>query len=568
MFNPKAFLVGLALTILLVPALPARAMPGQAEDKDPARISFYTVGPYSDLPVAAVDSRTLIKHGLSITHITYLVKNRYPERSEVGVNLHLPTAAVLTGFGYCYKRRFIKGKMFDTNEAWKVYTAVTSRGRDPGIMDRPTDRDYHAQVYPVEARHNLKVVLEISAALTHDGDRVHCEVPLSDASAHVHMHSTMTCAGMSGRPTSNIDGMVRRANGTVLALDTNVDGPSSWDVSFPTKRATEPCVASTFSARSGRDDGYYAVYVDTANKPAGPVSVSGGVPGSVQTKVVDNGVYVFGRYRQSGDLTLKAEPSEGNAAYSLTTHLSSGWVDEGSNVAAKLWADREIASMQGSGNPSNRAQVVSMSQRYLVVSNYTALLAIPNEVMSYYKKVLAKQQVQTNTQQIGGGGGDPYISVKAPADASRVVAVLPDARIVDLQFDPSKQAWTGRFDLPLDAPAGPFRVTVIVVHRDGKLSRFDLSYDNRQSGTTAKDAGALTSTPGGQVPVRIEGDDIARAVAIAPWGERVDLKSTDDAWTGTLTVPSDWPSGASHIQVILLDGAHNRTEVDLDLTVD
>jgi hypothetical protein len=66
----------------------------------------------------------------------------------------------------------------------------------------------------------------------------------------------------------------------------------------------------------------------------------------------------------------------------------------------------------------------------------------------------------------------------------------------------------------------------------------------------------------------VTGQGIARAVAVLPWGERMDLTETGDGgWAASGRVPADWPKGTSRITLVLLDGAHDRTEVSLDLDV-
>ena len=70
--------------------------------------------------------------------------------------------------------------MYDTDEAWKIYTAVTSRGRDPGIMDRPSPQDYHAQIYPSRGRGTTCASSSDSRqALTTDRAGSHFKLPLT-----------------------------------------------------------------------------------------------------------------------------------------------------------------------------------------------------------------------------------------------------------------------------------------------------------------------------------------------------------------------------------------------------
>ncbi len=141
--------LSLAFAALLIGILAPHSV--LAQSTDGAALNIYNENPWRQLPLKEIRSHTVIAGPVAKTQIAYVVENKNTERSEVGLNFHVPLDTVLTAFGYYYKGRFIHGKMYDTDEAWKIYTAVTSRGRDPGIMNRDSAQDYHVQVYPVEA---------------------------------------------------------------------------------------------------------------------------------------------------------------------------------------------------------------------------------------------------------------------------------------------------------------------------------------------------------------------------------------------------------------------------------
>ena len=260
--------------------------------------------------------------------------------------------------------------------------------------------------------------------------------------------------------------------------------------------------------------------------------------------------------------------SQGRLPLRFTVPLSGTVAPEHDNPAAGLWADKRIAALQADHTRSHRTQVVSLSKRFTVVSQYTALLAIPAEELAYYHKVLAHQKIGTNTRAVGGGGGDPYIAVKASADALQVVAVFPNGDVKNLLFNTSKNLWDGRFDIPFGTPSGEYRVTVIVVHKNGERSRFALVYQYLTDGPKVDTLTALRARPGGPFRLAVTGKSIARAVAVLPWGTRVDLAASGGGgWGVSGRVPADWPKGTSLITLVLLDGAHDRTEVSLDLDV-
>ena len=69
----------------------------------------------------------------------------------------------------------------------------------------------------------------------------------------------------------------------------------------------------------------------------------------------------------------------------------------------------------------------------------------------------------------------------------------------------SKALWDGRFDIPFGTPAGEYRVTVIVVHRDGTRTRFALLYQYLTGGPTVSRLDTLRAAPGGPFRLSVSG---------------------------------------------------------------
>ena len=572
----------LCLALAAVPFGPALAQEGS-----PGSFEVYTVGAYSPLPVKEIHSRTVIDGPVAQTRLTYLIGNKNPDRSEIGFNLYVPQGTVLHAFGYFYKGRFIPGKMYDTDEAWKIFTAVTSRGRDPGIMDRPTAQDYHVQVYPVEAGRDLRVIVDLTQMLSTDAAGAHFELPLTQGEAYyeqrrtadqkrapVEVQSETVVRGHVARDVTDNYGAAATTQGgdAVLRLRRAMTPDKNWRVTI--RRRVSGPARSLYSALSGSRGGFYALTVTTPYplvRPRVALSSSPGTDLSLPTRFGTIPAYgnlsLAGTYRRPETVRVTVTSARHRPLH-FRVRLGGGQVPERQNPAAICWADKRIAALQDGGRPQARAGVVALSKRFTVVSRFTALLAIPREELDYYKKVLARQNISTNTRVTGGGGGDPYIAVKAPADARQVVAVFPTGDVKDLTYDVTRHVWDGRFDIPFGTPAGDFHVTVIVVHQDDTRSRFVLVYRNLLSGPQATGLTTLHAQAGSPVAVQVSGMGIARAVAVAPWGERTELSPIDGDWQTALHVPASWPLGTSQITLVLLDGAHDRTEVTLDLDVE
>lgn len=557
-------------------------------------IEIHNRDTYAPMPIKTLTAKTLVDGPVARTRITYLIENKNTARIEATVNLFVPENTVLTGFGYYYGERFIPGKMYDKDEAWKIYSAVTSRGRDPGIMDRPTSQEYHAQIFPVEPNNDLKVIIELTQAVRMDSEGSHLEVPITqgqyygnrgnyreiqvEAAVTVRNHTTDEITENIGANASpEVAELVTRRDtqeGAYLGLRRTFNPTENWRLQI--RRETKGLAKSIFSRMVGRREGYYALAISPPRELENPRLVLRSRPGtrhSMPNRFDDTAAYesllVVGRYTRPQRLWVTVL-SDNADPISLNVDLSGEEVESvGENPAAALWADKWIDALSNANRRDFRNDIIKLSQRFMVISSFTALLAIPQEELDYYRNVLAKQKVKTNTEWTGGGGGDPYIEVRAHADASRVTAIFPNGDIKELTFDALKSAWSGRFDIPFGTPEGDYRVTIVVVHKTGERTRFVLVYKNLLSAPQVLATSTiLTAKRGAPLAVSVSGKGISRAVAVAPWGERAELSAKTGPWQGTLTVPATWQAGNQSITVVLFDGAHNRTEVTLDVDIE
>ena len=570
---PRRFHIPAGVCALLIFMLASLARAGH--DDPSASIYPYNRDTGEHMPVKSLTCRAVIEGPVARMHYKYVIDNHFTERVEVCFNLHLPEDTLLTGFGYYYKDRFIKGVMYDKQKAWEIYQAVTSRGRDPGVMDRDSERDYHTQVYPVEPKHDLVIEVDLLQVVGSEPAGLFHDLPLvmseKEKPIQVDMRVEWRDVTAPSFKTNygSLDRVTQQSAASVLQLSGKIKPAANWVITK--KRPSSGTVYSLYSGMTGHRQGFYLLMVSpgqTLVNPHARIINHAGTNLSMPTvfgEVPEKGqLFITGRYKKPGKLRVELNDSNGRRI-TVNTVLSSARLK--SNYAAPLWADKRIAQLQSNYSKDWRKEIIKLSQRYNVMSEFTSLLAIPKEELDYYKKVLAKENVNTNTDSVGGGGGDPWISVKAPENARRVVAIFPQGEAKDLAYDARSGRWSGRFDIPFGTAPGTYRVTIIVVRKDGSRTRFILEYQNLLSSAVVADATSLRAARGQAVTLRVRGSGIERAVALSPWGDRATLTKDGNAWQTRVTVPRHWRTGESHLTVILLDGAHNRTEISVDMQV-
>jgi len=176
-------------------------------------------------------------------------------------------------------------------------------------------------------------------------------------------------------------------------------------------------------------------------------------------------------------------------------------------------------------------------------------------------KIKKRQEKATKLEeQLHARMGDPLISIAAPANAIKVVALMPDGEVKALEHNPANGRWEARFDIPAGTPEGEYTVSVIVVTSDGarKIVRTTYKVD-----LTPPHGTAHAMLVGGRLRLEVHaGPDTARVTALLPWGERAQLLTNDRKdWLATVSVPETCRAPGSVVRFVLTDKAHNRSVI-------
>ena len=159
--------------------------------------------------------------------------------------------------------------------------------------------------------------------------------------------------------------------------------------------------------------------------------------------------------------------------------------------------------------------------------------------------------------------GDPLISVAAPANCQKVLAILPSGEILPLVYDAGKRAWEARFDVPTYALEGAYNIQIVIIGADGTRQQLTMVFRVDTSAPAGK-GGAVFGADGLNLQLQTD-EQTDRVSAFTPWGERVELRrDANGIFVARADVPKDWQSKAAIIRFVLTDKAHNRTEIEVD----
>lgn len=483
----------------------------------------------------SAEAKTEIKGPLYKQRTVFTFENPFKDLTEASVWFSLEWASVLSGFGYWFKTEYVPGVLMDKNKAWFIYTAITSRNEDPGIMVQTSPSSYHAQIYPLATGWDLRVELTSVGFLkkTEDGMAVpkpdyQGEAPLIQDVQNDGPEPILTIG--EGREMKNI---IQFDNQSEL-LDLQ-------------------CYGQRFK------DGYcYIAGIIQTASPDVDLSIKGlrDVFWTRPPEEPSGKVKLFvGRRIGPGELAVTVKERGSPVVMSTARQIHAN--ERGADMA-KVWAHQKL--IQDSWH--SRKAVIDFSLKYGVPSTQTALLAVPQEQMKLFRQKEAEfrkreaeekrrsrqWQSRRRTNWNQSSGGDPEIRIQLPG-AIRAYAILPDGTRFDLKLS-REGYWGGNFDIPADAVEGNYEVRIIGVDKSGRESEQTVSYTVDKAAPDGK-----IEITDGFIVVRSEAG-LPKVVAVFGDGSEERMIEFE---AGVYKYPLDHRRLS---KVLLVDAAHNIRVID------
>ena len=459
----------------------------------------------------------------------FTFENPYKSLTEASVNFSLGQGSVLDGFAYWYKNEYVKGVLMDKAKAWFIYTAITSRHRDPGIMEQVSPESYHAQIYPLAVGYDLRVELtSVDFLLPTDQGWLLPTIPEPDG--------------------VRLQRFVNTANPYVqLAYDQGryeVHKPRSGDVQ---------------------------VFTTAQRGPGGRIYVAGVVHAEDAESVDVNGLRDAYIVDTEADHTSFVGWTRSTRAFPVTVsgrriNVPVDIVTEG-NESSKLWAHQMLINHDW----KTKKEVMDFSMRYQVPSKFTALLAVPEEEMALFRKKAAEYEKQKREEERrararpeseplnwkSSQGGDPEIRISF-SDSLSVFAKLPDGRVIQLKRVTTDQ-WGGNFEIPATAPEGEYTVRIFALKRNGNTEEKQVKYNVDR--TPPKGTLEISTVRGVRI-LKVKAEPgLERVTAFLSNGKEITLKEIESG-IYTAALPRD---AKGELLVVMFDAAHNRGELRCSL---
>jgi hypothetical protein len=364
-----------------------------------------------------------IDGAFATTDLDLTFQNEESRRVEADFLSAVPPGAVVTDFAYYYGDERVPARVAEKERAAAIYRAITSRMRDPALVELIGKNLFRARIFPVMPNADLRVRIRMVQALTADRSGWVYSLPLRteepaknaldliDLSAEVRPGDGVSGVSNSlGLPVTKRDGVYR------LAFAASNYRPQR-DLRIVLSRRAEPIATALFAARSGGRDGFFALSLTPNRTLSHPtVRISGVrtydlVPFSSGGAGPTRPLVVCGRYRGSGNATVLLQGTSAGGPVSLRSDATFTDRREPNNLACKLWASAEIAHLGES--PRNRARIVALSMRHALPSHWTSWIAIPKEERERYRQEQARAEFDLAAGKLAGEieagrGRSPY----------------------------------------------------------------------------------------------------------------------------------------------------------------
>ncbi|HEX8464653.1 MAG TPA: VIT domain-containing protein, partial [Abditibacterium sp.] len=334
-----------------------------------------TSGVSQALSTKALRIETHLRGAFAQTTLTTTYSNPNNDRMEADFLYSAPAGSVVTGFAYWYRGEKVTARVVEKARAAKIYQYITSRMRDPALVEMVGKNSFRARIFPIEARTDLKIEIKLVQTLPQTQAGPLWSYPLREETAEGPLDFSLRLRA---------EGNVRSNLGTLKGGRLDIERASFIardDLRVLRAQNSAPLRASLLAARDGGKDGFFALSLTSDAALSKPDFKISGVPVYdliyPQTRLkAGQPLLVVGRYRGSGSAMAHLN--------GRTAKLKFLPLVEKNNLASLLWASSRIENL--SASQKNRARVLALSKRFGVPSKWTSWLAIPSEERATFKK--------------------------------------------------------------------------------------------------------------------------------------------------------------------------------------
>lgn len=328
-----------------------------------AQITFNPKGERLSLIPKSVAIDAVVRGSLCETTATYVFSNSGDENANYEVDFTYKTAPgqVITGFAYWMGDEKVPAYIVEKQRAANIYTAITSRQRDPALIERIDRETFRVRIFPVIGAKDLRI--ELKSVQTSVEGTFRTTIPADPRTPLESVKLTVKGLKDEGQSRWLNSWNLPITNGQIKFEKQQVIPPIEFRLTRQQQSGT--IGYQSFGARSGGSSGYFVASL----WPTGTQILKRPTIMGAKGRIVKlgKGWLVTGRYRHG--TTPKVQVNGQLFAVILAPTAISN------NGALKVWAFEEIEAL--GSKASNRAEIVQLSLRNGLPSRHTSWLAIP-----------------------------------------------------------------------------------------------------------------------------------------------------------------------------------------------
>ena len=362
-------------------------------------------GATTDLREKSLSTSVKITGQFAETTQTIVFQNESEERIEADFIYTLPPGAIATYFAYWAGEEKVVARIVEKERAAEIYRAITTRQRDPALIELIGKNLFRARIFPVMPNADLQVEIHFVQPIASDSLGATYTLPLYEGKDGPALESFKVKVDFS----EDASRTAIETNFGIPVTTTQKGGSISFggesyrppkDLKIGIRRSPAPLHASLYAARSGGSDGFFALAL-TPNHSLSKVKVKiagvrtydlSSAPGSVKA---NQAIMICGRYKGSGTGVVTVDGVSPDGPFHSSQTVCFGSKSEPDNIATKLWAAEKIDQLG-----SNKRAVLALSKRFTLPSKFTSWLAVPKAEMEMYRREKAEREVYTTARQI------------------------------------------------------------------------------------------------------------------------------------------------------------------------
>ncbi len=133
------------------------------------------------LRVKSLDAQVKIQGQFAQTALTYVFQNETSERVEADFFYTVPAHATVTYFAYWFGDEKVVARVVEKERAAQIYQYITSRMRDPALIEMVGKNTFRARIFPVMPNADLKVEIHTVQVLPSNAKGALYTLPLRGA---------------------------------------------------------------------------------------------------------------------------------------------------------------------------------------------------------------------------------------------------------------------------------------------------------------------------------------------------------------------------------------------------